>query len=49
MLEKSLISPEDLTNTLQSLSRRCLVEKKQGFYHLLPVLKAYIKHLAVVN
>ncbi len=31
MLEKSLISPEDLTNALQSLSRRSLVEKNKVF------------------
>jgi DNA-binding MarR family transcriptional regulator len=42
LLEKSLISPEDLTNTLQSLCRRCLVEKQQSCYHISLVLKAYI-------
>lgn len=41
LLEKSLIYPDVLTNTLQSLSRRYLVEKQQGFYHILPVLKEY--------
>jgi len=43
LLENSIIPASDLLNALQSLSRRCLIEKQGSFYTLLPVLKQYIK------
>jgi NB-ARC domain len=45
LLEKGQISSSDLLNALQSLSRRCLIEKEGSFYSLSPVLKQYIKGL----
>ncbi|MEG4320414.1 MULTISPECIES: ATP-binding protein [unclassified Microcoleus] len=45
LLEKAQISSSDLLNALQSLSRRCLIEKEGSFYSLSPVLKQYIKGL----
>jgi predicted transcriptional regulator len=45
MLEKGQISSSDLLNALQSLSRRCSIEKEGSFYSLSPVLKQYIKGL----
>ena len=43
LLEKAQISSSDLLNALQSLSRRCLIEKEGSLYTLPPVLKQYIK------
>jgi DNA-binding MarR family transcriptional regulator len=45
LLEKGQISSSDLLNGLQSLSRRCLIEKQESLYTLLPVLRQYIKGL----
>ncbi|WP_341734712.1 NB-ARC domain-containing protein [Microcoleus sp. EPA2] len=45
LLEKGQISSSDLLNALQSLSRRCLIEKEGSLYTLPPVLKEYIKGL----
>ena len=45
LLEKAQISSSDLLNALQSLSRRCLIEKQENLYTLSPVLKQYIKGL----
>ncbi|WP_341737114.1 NB-ARC domain-containing protein [Microcoleus sp. CAWBG640] len=45
LLEKGQISSSDLLNALQSLSRRCLIEKQESLYTLSPVLKQYIKGL----
>lgn len=39
---KSQISAGDLLNVLQSLSRRGLIEQKDNFYDLIPVLKEYM-------
>ena len=47
LLEQGQISSTDLLNALQSLSRRCSIEKQDNLYTLLPVLKQYIKQLAV--
>ena len=45
LLEKGQISSSDLLNALQSLSRRCLIEKQESLYTLPPVLREYIKGL----
>jgi NB-ARC domain len=45
LLQNGQISSSDLLNALQSLSRRCLLEKPENFYTLPPVLKQYIKGL----
>ena len=45
LLEKAQISSSDLLNALQSLSRRCFIEKQENLYTLSPVLKQYIKGL----
>ncbi len=46
LLVKGQISSSDLlNNALQSLSRRCLIEKKESLYTLPPVLTQYIKGL----
>ncbi len=45
LLEKAQISSSDLLNALQSLSRRCLIEKEGSLYTLSPVLREYIKGL----
>ena len=45
LLEKAQISSSDLLNALQSLSRRCLIEKEGSLYTLPPVLRQYIKEL----
>jgi len=45
LLEKGQISSSDLLNALQSLSRRCLIEKPESLYTLPPVLRQYIKGL----
>ncbi|MEG4169825.1 MULTISPECIES: NB-ARC domain-containing protein [unclassified Microcoleus] len=43
LLQNAQISSSDLLNALQSLSRRCLLEKEASLYTLPPVLKQYIK------
>ncbi|MEZ2300712.1 MAG: NB-ARC domain-containing protein [Microcoleus sp.] len=43
LLQNGQISSSDLLNALQSLSRRCLIEKQASLYTLSPVLKQYIK------
>ncbi|MEG3932238.1 MULTISPECIES: ATP-binding protein [unclassified Microcoleus] len=43
LLQNGQISSSDLLNALQSLSRRCLLEKEASLYTLSPVLKQYIK------
>ncbi|MDQ2099885.1 MAG: NB-ARC domain-containing protein [Tychonema bourrellyi B0820] len=45
LLQNRQISSSDLLNALQSLSRRCLIEKQESLYTLSPVLKQYIKGL----
>jgi len=45
LLQNAQISSSDLLNALQSLSRRCLIEKQESLYSLPPVLKQYIKGL----
>ncbi|MFB2969578.1 NB-ARC domain-containing protein [Aerosakkonema sp. BLCC-F183] len=45
LLENGSIPPSDLLNSLQSLSRRCLIEQQGSFYTLPPVLRQYIKGL----
>ncbi|MEG4917540.1 NB-ARC domain-containing protein [Microcoleus sp. B7-D4] len=45
LLQNAQISSSDLLNALQSLSRRCLLEKEASLYTLSPVLKQYIKGL----
>ena len=45
LLEKGQISSSDLLNALQSLSRRCWLEKLENFYTLPPVFRQYIKGL----
>ncbi|MCC3470361.1 MULTISPECIES: NB-ARC domain-containing protein [unclassified Microcoleus] len=45
LLQNGQISSSDLLNALQSLSRRCLIEKQESLYTLSPVLKQYIKGL----
>jgi len=45
LLEKGQISSSDLLNALQSLSRRCLIEKQESLYTLPLVLRPYIKGL----
>jgi DNA-binding MarR family transcriptional regulator len=45
LLEKGQLSSSDLLNALQSLSRRCLIEKQESLYTLPPVLRQYIKGL----
>ncbi len=43
LLQNRQISSSDLLNALQSLSRRCLIEKERSLYTLSPVLRQYIK------
>jgi len=43
LLQNGQISSSDLLNALQSLSRRCSIEKLESLYTLPPVLKQYIK------
>ena len=45
LLETGQMLSSDLLNALQSLTRRCLIEKQDNFYTLPPVLKQYIKTL----
>ena len=42
LLEKSTINGLDLLNALQSLLRRCLIEKPDNFYNLSPVVRQYV-------
>ncbi|NJK67297.1 MAG: ATP-binding protein [Microcoleus sp. SU_5_3] len=43
LLEYGTVRSPDLLNALQSLSRRCLIEKTGNLYCLPPVLRQYIK------
>lgn len=43
LLENGIISAADLGNVLQYLGRRGLIEKREGFYSLSPVIKQYVK------
>ncbi len=43
LLQNAQILSSHLLNALQSLSRRCLIEKEASLYTLSPVLKQYIK------
>ncbi|MBE9093125.1 NB-ARC domain-containing protein [Tychonema sp. LEGE 07203] len=45
LLQNRQIPPSDLLNALQSLSRRCFIEKQENLYTLSPVMKQYIKGL----
>lgn len=45
LLENSIITSSDLINALQSLSRRCFIEKPENLYTLSPILRQYIKGL----
>jgi DNA-binding MarR family transcriptional regulator len=45
LLQNGQISSSDLLNALQSLSRRCWIEKQENLYTLPPVVKQYIKGL----
>jgi hypothetical protein len=45
LLEFGTVRSPDLLNALQSLSRRCLIEKTGNLYSLPPVLRQYIKGL----
>ncbi len=45
LLEKGQIPSSDLLNVLQSLSRRCLVERPGNVYTISPVMRQYIKEL----
>ncbi|MFS8119047.1 MAG: ATPase, partial [Microcoleus sp.] len=45
LLEYGTVSLSNLVNVLQSLSRRCFIEKTGSFYTLPPVLREYIKVL----
>ncbi|OCR01169.1 ATPase [Oscillatoriales cyanobacterium USR001] len=45
LLENSLITSSDLLNALQSLSRRCFIEKPENLYTLSPVISQYIAFL----
>ncbi|MEG4803272.1 NB-ARC domain-containing protein [Microcoleus sp. ARI1-B5] len=45
LLEYGTVRSPDLLNALQSLSRRCLIEKTGKLYSLPPVLRQYIKEL----
>jgi len=45
LLKNGQISSSYLLNALQSLSRRCSIEKQESLYTLPPVLKQYIKGL----
>uniref|UniRef100_A0A7C3ZT11 ATP-binding protein n=1 Tax=Planktothricoides sp. SpSt-374 TaxID=2282167 RepID=A0A7C3ZT11_9CYAN len=46
LLETGIISPADLGNVVQYLGRRGLIEKRESFYSLSPVIKQYVKGLA---
>ena len=42
LLEDRPISSSDLLNALQSLTRRCFIEKSEKLYTLQPVLRQYV-------
>lgn len=42
LLDNSQISSSDLLNAVQSLTRRCLIEKEEKFYTLQPILRHYV-------
>jgi hypothetical protein len=42
LIENSTISASDLIISLQSLARRCLIEKQGSFYALSPVVKQFV-------
>ncbi|WP_199245140.1 NB-ARC domain-containing protein [[Phormidium] sp. ETS-05] len=46
LLGNGIISAADLGNVLQYLGRRGLIEKREGFYSLSPVIKQYVKGLS---
>jgi DNA-binding MarR family transcriptional regulator len=41
LLEKSRLPSSDLLIALQSLSRRCLIDKQANFYTISPVVRQY--------
>jgi predicted ATPase len=43
LLEQGRMPDSDLLNALQSLSRRCFIEKTGSFYSLPPVLRQYVR------
>ncbi|HAJ62358.1 MAG TPA: ATPase, partial [Cyanobacteria bacterium UBA8543] len=43
LIENGTMPASDLLNTLQSLSRRCLIEQQGSFYDLPLVVRHYIK------
>jgi hypothetical protein len=45
LLEQGRMPDSDLLNALQSLSRRCFIEKTGSFYTLPPVLRQYVQGL----
>jgi hypothetical protein len=45
LIEKVTMPASDLLNSLQSLSRRCLIEQQGSFYDLPLVMKQYLKGL----
>jgi hypothetical protein len=45
LIENGTMPASDLLNSLQSLSRRCLIEQQGSFYNLPLVVKQYIKKL----
>jgi hypothetical protein len=45
LLETVTVPPSDLLNALQSLSRRCLIEKQDNLYRLFPAFAQYITGL----
>jgi DNA-binding IclR family transcriptional regulator len=45
LLEQGRMPDSDLLNALQSLSRRCFIEKIGSFYTLPPVLRRYVQGL----
>ncbi len=46
LLETGIISASDLGNVVQYLGRRGLIEKRESFYSLSPVIKQYVKGLS---
>jgi hypothetical protein len=42
LLENRIIPSSDLLNILQSLSRRCFIEKHESLYTISPVMKHYL-------
>ncbi|MEG4282447.1 NB-ARC domain-containing protein [Microcoleus sp. A006_D1] len=45
LLESGTVRSPDLLNALQSLSRRCFIDKAGSFYTLPPVLRQYVQEL----